>query len=310
MKEPFIPGDLRTAMERLFEQLDESEGGPRGTSTGFTDLDNMTGGLHPGELVILAARTGMGKSALAHNVADHVAVELGKGVMLFTPEMSRTEVAARMIMARGEINGKKFRGSYLSGEDRDELVKSSAKLVSAPIFFDDRADIAVQAIEEVTRLVMAKDKCSLVIVDNLHLIKPWDAAQPREDQLGTIVRQLRRFARETHTPVLCLSQLNRGFPDMNRRFDRRGNRPDLCHLRGSGVIEECADVVLFVHREEYYVTREEARDQNLIGQAELIVAKQRNGPVGDIKLHWFADFCKFKNVAQKAYDEFEQFGDF
>jgi replicative DNA helicase len=145
---------------------------------------------------------------------------------------------------------------------------------------------------------------ALIVIDYLQLIEPDNPKDPRQEQVAKIARRLKGLARELNLPVLCLAQLNR------QAEATKDNRPRLSHLRESGAIEQDADVVMFVHREEYYYSREEAKERELLGQAEIIVAKQRNGPTGEVKLHWFQDFTKFKNAAQKAYNEFEQFGDF
>ena len=297
---------MHDVLVEAFEHIDKrmEEGSATGTPTGFVDLDNMTGGLHESELVILAARPSMGKTALATNIADHVTVESNQCALFVSLEMARLELAQRMLCARGEINGKKFRGNYLSGEDRDKLVEASAKLSKAPLYIDDTPSRTVTEIAAAARRLKRRQGLSLIVIDYLQLIEPDNAKDPRQEQVAKIARRLKGLARELRVPILCLAQLNR------QAEATKDNRPRLSHLRESGAIEQDADVVMFVHREEYYHTKEEAREQNLVGQAELIVAKQRNGPTGEVKVHWFQDFTRFKNAAQKAYDEFEQFGDF
>ncbi len=296
---------MHDVLVEAFAHIDKrmEQGGATGVPTGYVDMDNMTGGLHESELLILAARPSMGKTALATNIADHVAAEAQGCVLFVSLEMARLELAQRMLCSRGEINGKKFRGGYLSGEDRDRLVEASAKLSKAPLFIDDTPSRTVTEIAAAARRLKRRQGLALLVIDYLQLIEPENPRDPRQEQVAKIARRLKGLARELNVPVLCLAQLNR------QAEATKDNRPRLSHLRESGAIEQDADVVMFVHREEYYHTREEAKEMDIVGQAEIIVAKQRNGPTGEIKLHWVQDFTKFKNAAQKAYDEFEQFGD-
>ncbi len=297
---------MHDVLVQAFAHIDKrmEQGGATGTPTGFADLDSMTGGLHESELIILAARPSMGKTAMATNIADHISVDSSMCTLFVSLEMSRLELAQRMLCSRGEINGKKFRGSFLSGEDRDKLVEASAKLSKAPLFIDDTPSRTVAEISAAARRLKRRANLALIVIDYLQLIEPDNSKDPRQEQVAKIARRLKGLARELGVPVLCLAQLNR------QAEASKDNRPRLSHLRESGAIEQDADVVMFVHREEYYYSREEAQERNLVGQAEVIVAKQRNGPTGEVKLHWFQDFTKFKNATQKAYDEFEQFGDF
>jgi replicative DNA helicase len=276
-------------------------GGATGVPTGFTDLDNLTGGLHDSELVILAARPSMGKTALATNLADYVTVESSIATLFVSLEMSRLELAQRMLCGRGRIDGKKFRGGYLSASDRDKLVESSAKLSKAPLFVDDTPSRTVPEIAACARRLKRTEDLGLIIIDYLQLIEPDNPKDPRQEQVAKIARRLKGLARELGLPILCLAQLNR------QAETTRDNRPRLSHLRESGAIEQDADVVMFVHREEYYLTREEAQERDLVGKADLLVAKQRNGPTGDVKLAWFQDYTKFEDLAQKPYDEFESY---
>jgi replicative DNA helicase len=294
---------MHDVLVEAFEQIDRrlEQGHATGVPTGFTDLDEMTGGLHEAEMVILAARPSMGKTALATNIADHVAVETGTGTLFVSLEMSRLELAQRMLCSRGKINGKKFRGGYLASEDRDMLVEASAKLSKAPLFIDDTPSRTITEIAACARRLKRKAKLGLIVIDYLQLIEPDNPKDPRQEQVAKIARRLKAVARELKVPVLCLAQLNR------QAEATKDNRPRLSHLRESGAIEQDADVVMFVHREEYYHTREEAQEMDLVGKAELIIGKQRNGPTGEIKLAWFQDFTRFDNLSQKPYDEFEQF---
>jgi len=295
---------MHDVLIEAFEQIDHrlARGGATGIPTGFTDLDNLTGGLHDSELVILAARPSMGKTALATNVADYVTVESNVATLFVSLEMSRLELAQRMLCGRGRIDGKKFRGGYLSGDDRDKLVEASAKLSRSPLFIDDTPSRTVSEIAACARRLKRKGNLGLIVIDYLQLIEPDNPKDPRQEQVAKIARRLKGVARELKVPVLCLAQLNR-----QAEGGKEGHRPRLSHLRESGAIEQDADVVMFIHREEYYYTREEAQERDLLGKADLLVAKQRNGPTGDVKLAWFQDYTRFENFTQKPYDEFDQF---
>lgn len=293
---------LLEAFARIDSRLEH--GAATGLYTGLTDLDTLTGGLHASELVILAARPSMGKTALATNIADHVAVELNAGVLFVSLEMSRLELAQRMLCARGRINGTKFRSGFISSEDRQMLNEASAKLSGAPLFIDDSPGRTVTEIAATARRLKRRHNLAMIVIDYLQLIDPDNPKDPRQEQVARIARRLKGLARELEIPVLCLAQLNR------QAEATKDNRPRMSHLRESGAIEQDADVVMFVHREEYYHTREEAEARNLRGQAELIVAKQRNGPTDDIKVAWRQEFTRFENLAADSYAEFAAHGEF
>jgi replicative DNA helicase len=292
---------MRDVLMDAFVQIDHrlKEGGATGIPTGFVDLDTLTGGMHGGELIILAARPSMGKTALATNIADHAAVEAGTTTLFVSLEMARLELAQRMLCARGRINGNKFRSGYLSAEDRDKLMETGSRLSESPLYIDDTPSRTLTEIAACARRLKRKQKLGLIIIDYLQLIEPDNPKDPRQEQVAKIARRLKGLARELKVPLLCLAQLNR------QAEATKDNLPRLSHLRESGAIEQDADVVMFVHREEYYHTREEAQERDLVGKAELIVAKQRNGPTDHVKLHWFQDFTRFENVSQKPYPDFD-----
>ena len=297
--------NMHDVLIEAFEHIDQrlEHGGATGLPTGFTDLDSLTGGLHDSELVILAARPSMGKTALATNIAEYVTVESNKATLFVSLEMARLELAQRMLCSRGRIDGRKFRGGYLSAEDRDKLVESSAKLSTAPLFIDDSPSRTITEIAAGARRLKRKAELGLVVIDYLQLIEPDNPRDPRQEQVAKIARRLKGLARELSVPVLCLAQLNR-----QAEAGKEGHRPRLSHLRESGAIEQDADVVMFVHREEYfYNSREEAEEAGVAGQGELIVSKQRNGPTGVIKLSWLEQHTRFENFAEKPYDEFESY---
>ncbi|HEX4130086.1 MAG TPA: replicative DNA helicase [Pirellulales bacterium] len=283
---------LHEALERIDARLLKG-GGIRGVSTGFSDLDQMTGGLHPSELVILAARPSMGKTALATNIADHVALKERKTALFVSLEMSRLELAERMVCSHGQINGHKLRNGYLSQIDRKRLVETVSKMSEATLFIDDTPSRTMTEIAATARRLKRRNNLELVVIDYLQLIEPDNPKDPRQEQVARIARRLKGLARELKVPVLCLAQLNR------QAEVARDNRPRLSHLRESGAIEQDADVVMFVHRDEYYCSNDAERQQ-VAGQADIILAKQRNGPVGEVKLAWRQDYTRFENLAQAA----------
>jgi replicative DNA helicase len=299
-----LVSSMHDVLVEAFVQIDHrlEHGGATGVPTGFTDFDKLTGGLHDSELAILAARPSMGKTALATNIADFVTVKSNVATLFVSLEMSRLELAQRMLCARGKINGNKFRGGFLSGEDRDKLVEASAELSKAPLFIDDTPSRTITEIAASARRLGRKTNLGLVIIDYLQLIEPDNPKDPRQEQVAKIARRLKGLARELKIPILCLAQLNR------QAELTKDNRPRLSHLRESGAIEQDADIVMFVHREEYYHSREEAQERDLLGKADLIVAKQRNGPTGDVKLTWRQEYTRFERRAeQEPYEEFEPY---
>ena len=299
---------MHDVLLEAFEHIDRrlEHGGSTGIPTGYASLDALTGGLHDCELVILAARPSMGKTALATNVVDYATVEAKVPTLFVSLEMSRLELAQRMLCARGRIDGCKFRSGFLSGQDREKLVVASAELSKAPLFIDDTASRTVTEIAAAARRLKRKAKLGLIVVDYLQLVEPDNPKDSRQEQVARIARRLKGLAREMKVPVLCLAQLNR------QAEATRETRPRLSHLRESGAIEQDADVVMFIHREEVGLSPEEAREKDVVGQADLIIAKQRNGPVGDVKLAWFSQYTRFESAAPQKYEEFQNHdpGDF
>ena len=275
-----------------------------GVETGFTDLDTLCGGLHNSELIILAARPSMGKTAFAMNIAEHVSIGLRQPVLFVSLEMAALELADRLLCSAAQVNGHRLRNGTISQDDRRRLVEKSADIGASPLFIDDTPGRTLTEIAAVARrLKRRKDGLSLVVIDYLQLIEPDNPRDPRQEQVARIARRLKMMSRELDIPVLCLAQLNR------QAEVSRDNRPRLNHLRESGAIEQDADVVMFVHREEYYQTNDEDRER-VKGAAEIIIAKQRNGPIGDIKLLWQHDYTRFVNLEHRPHDEFEAFSSF
>jgi replicative DNA helicase len=292
---------LHEAMDRIDARM-KGEQGLGGVDSGFNDLDALLGGLHNSELIILAARPSMGKTALAMNIGEHVAIKLQVPVLFVSLEMSSIELADRMLCSLAQVNGHRLRNGTVSREDRKRLVDKAAEISESPLFVDDSPSRTVSEIAAAARRIRRREGgLGLVVVDYLQLIEPDNADDPRQEQVAKIARRLKGVARELEVPVLCLAQLNR------QAEATKDNRPRLSHLRESGAIEQDADVVMFVHREEYFRSGED-REQ-FAGQAEIIVSKQRNGPVGDIELLWHKEYTRFVNKAAREYDEFDQFNE-
>ncbi len=285
---------LQAAFDRIDARMNRDQ--PiAGVATGYLDFDNLTGGLHESELTILAARPSMGKTALATNIADYVAIESSLPTMFVSLEMSSLELADRMLSARARVNGHRIRKGTISSHDLTQLVRVSTEMSKAPLFIDDSPSRTMTEIAANARRLKRNEGLRLVVIDYLQLIEPDNPRDPRQEQVARIARRLKGLARELKVPVLCLAQLNR------QAEVTKDNRPRLSHLRESGAIEQDADVVVFVHREEYYHSPKDNEETGLEGQADLIIAKQRNGPTGDVKLTWLKDYTRFENAAS-GYD--------
>jgi len=291
---------LQESLDRIDARMDDQHA-CGGLETGFEDLDQLTGGLQKSELVILAARPSMGKTALAMNIAEHVAMHGRVPVLFISLEMSAIELGDRLLCSVAEVNGNRLRNGTITQEERKQLVKSAATISLAPLYIDDSPSRTMTEISANARRLKRHDGLGLIVIDYLQLIEPNNSRDPRQEQVAKIARRLKGLARELKVPVLCLAQLNRQVEAS------RDNKPQLSHLRESGAIEQDADVVMFVHRDEYYQTNEEDRDQ-VRGEADLLIRKQRNGPTGDVKLTWIHDFTRFRSYSQKPYEEFEAYG--
>ncbi|MDB4338841.1 replicative DNA helicase [bacterium] len=293
---------LHEAMDRMEARLrDDYDAG--NAESGFTQFDEMTGGLHSGELIILAARPSMGKTALAMNVGEYVSINQGLPVLFVSLEMSGIELADRMLCSLARVNGHKLRNGTISSDDRERLIRKANEVSQAPLFVDDSPSRTVSEIAAAARRIKRREgNLGMIVIDYLQLIEPDNSRDPRQEQVAKIARRLKGIARELDVPLLCLSQLNR------QAEDSKDHRPKLSHLRESGAIEQDADVVMFVHREEYYHRGDEKAQ--FAGQAELIISKQRNGPIGDVELTWEADFTRFSDRAPDRHNEFDDYAEF
>jgi replicative DNA helicase len=289
--------DFRSVEEVLDDELDKLhklsvEGTAlTGTPSGFTDLDELTGGFQPGNLIIIAARPSMGKSALVTNMAENAAIDHGRAVALFSLEMSETELAQRFVASQARIKGEELRKGRVAEHRWPKILEASQRLARAPLFIDDSSDVGMLEVRAKARRLHQQHELGLIIIDYLQLLRADHAIESRVQQVGEMSRGLKILARELHVPVIALSQLSRA---VETRTDKR---PILSDLRESGNIEQDADLVAFIYREEYY-DRESERE----GIADLIIAKHRNGALGDVELTFAKEYPKFLNYAGDRYE--------
>ena len=315
---------LLDVMKKSFKALtDAMQRGDRitGVASGFERYDRLTAGLHPGDLTIVAARPGMGKTSFVLNVATNVASpkgreaaadpsqrweEQGVGVAVFSLEMPREQIANRMVCSEGKVDVGKLRQGFLNPQDWSRLTQAASYLGSLPIWVDDSSSLSILELRAKVRRLQAEfdrvddtgkktRKIGLVIVDYLQLMKGREGAQSREQEISEISRGLKALAKELYLPVVALSQLNRA---VETRSDK-SKRPQLSDLRESGAIEQDADNIVFIYRDEYY-NKEATTEPNV---AELIIAKQRNGPTGTAKVRFDREYTRFDNLAEGEFEE-------
>jgi replicative DNA helicase len=263
-----------------------------GTPSGFKDLDEKTGGFQPGNLIIIAARPSMGKSALVANVAENAVLD-GHAVALFSLEMSESELAQRFVASQARIKGEDLRRGKVAEQRWPKILEACQRLAEAPLYVDDSSDTGVLEVRAKARRLhhQIEGGLGLVIVDYLQLMRHEGRVESRVEQVSQISRGLKGLARELEVPVIALSQLSRG-------VEQRGGdkRPVLSDLRDSGAIEQDADLVMFIYRDEYY-----DKESERPGEADIIIAKHRNGPVGDVVLTFQKEYPKFMNYAGERF---------
>jgi replicative DNA helicase len=280
--------EMEEDTQKLLTKLYEDKEMITGVATGFTDLDRMTSGFQPGDLVILAARPSMGKTALALNVAQYVALKKGLPVGIFSLEMSKQQLLMRFLCAESLVDAHKVRTGYIGKDDFRQLIDALAAVTRAPLYIDDSSSLTIMEMRAKARRLKAEHGLSLLIVDYLQLMSGYGRVENRVQEISGISRGLKALAKELEVPVIALSQLSRA-PEQ-----RQGDhRPQLSDLRESGSIEQDADVVLFIYREEVY-----KRDEENEGKADLIISKQRNGPIGNVKLAFLKQYTKFETLLE------------
>lgn len=289
---------VRDSLVRI-DQMTVEEGGLQGLPTGFPKLDEMTLGMHGGDLIIVAGRPSMGKSAFALNIAENLATKLKKGVGVFSIEMSKEQLAFRMLCGRARLNQQKLRSGKLWQDEWPRLTIAGNILSEAPIFIDDSPTLSPLELRAKARRLKKQHSIDLIIVDYLQLMHSHSRQENRQQEIAMISRSLKALAKEIDVPVMAISQLS-------RQVEQRGKDriPQLSDLRESGAIEQDADVVMFVYRPEIYLTSDEKMDEQSksaqetkLGKAQIIVAKQRNGPIGSIDLAFIGEFARFENLA-------------
>ena len=287
------------------EKLFENKGAITGVSTGFRDLDKLTSGLHSSEMIVIAARPSMGKTALAMNIAEHAAIEVKLPVAIFSLEMSAQQLVQRMLCSRARVNLAKTRDGFLGEADFPKLTHAASKLAEAKIFIDDSAGLTILELRAKARRLKAQQNIELIIVDYLQLLRSTSrrAQDNRQLEISEISAGLKGLAKELKIPIIVVAQLNRN-PEI--RTGSGKGVPRLADLRESGSIEQDADLVGLLVREEYYADSDEERTE-LEGKAELIIAKQRNGPIGQVKLTFLKDFTRFEDRAEEAAEPEEAF---
>jgi replicative DNA helicase len=260
-------------------------------SSGFRDLDDLTTGFQKGDLIIVGGRPSMGKTAFALNIAQHVGLELREPVAIFSLEMAREQLAIRMLCAEAMVNSNSIRKGFIKKEDWHKLTSAASNLTGAPIFIDDTSGITVLELRAKARRLKIEHGLSLVIVDYLQLMRGKGSFERREQEISDISRSLKGLAKELSVPVIAVSQLNRSVEQ------RRPPTPILADLRESGAIEQDADVIIFLYREEIY--NKEAKK----GHSEVIIAKQRNGPTGTVNLAFMSTCTRFLNMADRDIED-------
>lgn len=288
---------MKDAIKEAFEILQvryETQGSVTGLPTGYTDFDDMTAGLQASDLIILAARPAMGKTALALCMAEHAAIKAGKAVAVFSMEMSANQLAFRLISSIGRISANKLKTGQLEDEDWAKVSMAMKQLAGSKIFIDDEPALSPAKLMSKARRLKREHDLGLIVVDYLQLMQVPGNAENRATEISEISRSLKALAKELNVPVVALSQLNRG---LESRADKR---PVMSDLRESGAIEQDADMIVFIYRDEYY-----HKDSVDKGLAEVIISKHRNGPTGTVKLKFFGEHTRFDNLAREVVGTFE-----
>lgn len=289
----FVP--IRTVVMNALDKIEsasKSKGSVTGIPTGFTDLDYRTAGMQPSDLVLIAARPSMGKTAFVLNIAQYVAFKKNLPVMIFSLEMSKEQLINRIFSLESSVDAQKLRTGQLNDQDWERLIESANIIGKSKLMIDDTPGISISELRSKCRKMKLEMGLSMIIIDYLQLMTGNGRSESRQQEVSDISRALKAIAREMNVPVLALSQLSRA---VEKRDDKR---PMLSDLRDSGAIEQDADVVMFIYRDDYY-----NRDTERKGVSEIIIAKQRNGPIGTVELAWLPEYTKFANLERKRKSE-------
>jgi replicative DNA helicase len=293
IREGFVPlRDLVQSSFATIEKLQQHKGLVTGVPTGFVDLDEMTSGLQPSDLVLVAARPSMGKTSFVLNIAQHIGTQTEMTVGFFSLEMSKEQLFMRMLTSEARIDAHRFRSGYLNEKDYGRLSHALGTLAEARVFIDDTASIGVLEMRAKARRLQAEHGLHLLVIDYIQLMSGRGRFESRQAELASISRSLKGLAKELKIPIIALSQLSRATET------RSDHRPQLSDLRESGALEQDADVVMVIYREEQYRTDDGQPNTEAEGTAEIIIGKQRNGPVGTVKLAFIKEHTRFENLAQ------------
>lgn len=290
----YVP--IRTVVMNAMEKIDKAsknKGAVTGIATGFNDLDYRTAGMQPSDLVLIAARPSMGKTAFALNIAQHVAFRQKKTVAIFSLEMSKEQLVNRMFSLESNVDAQKLRTGQLEDMEWERLIESAGVIGKSNLIIDDTPGISVSELRSKCRKYKLEHNLSMIIIDYLQLMTGSGKTESRQQEISEISRSLKAVARELAVPVLALSQLSRAVEQ------RPDHRPMLSDLRESGAIEQDADVVMFIYRDDYYNHETDKK-----GVSEIIIAKQRNGPIGTVELAWLPEYTKFANLAKPGRDQY------
>lgn len=271
----------------IIEKAAKNKGAITGVPTGFTDLDYSTAGFQPSDLILIAARPSMGKTAFALNIALHAAVKCQKSVAVFSLEMSKEQLVNRLFAMESKVNSQNLRTGNLSDKEWDKLMEGAIEVGKSKLIIDDTGSISISELRSKCRKFKLEHGLDMIMIDYLQLMTGSGKTDSRQQEVSDISRSLKALARELNVPVIALSQLSR------KVEERPDHRPMMSDLRESGAIEQDADVVMFIYRDDYY-----NKDTDKPNVAEIIIAKQRNGPVGTIELAWLPDYTQFKNLAK------------
>ena len=286
---------LWPTMERI-EALQRGGQTITGVATGFSDLDEMTSGFQPSDLVIVAARPSMGKTAFVLNIAQHAAIEQNTPIAFFSLEMSKESLVQRMLTSEARIDAQRLRKGQLRDDDFPRLARAAGILSSAPIWIDDTPGMTLLEMRSKARRLKADNGVGMIIVDYLQLMQGPSGAESRQQEISQISRSLKALAKELRVPVVALSQLSRA-PEQRTGEHKR---PQLSDLRESGAIEQDADVVMFIYRQEMYDGPTDKDGNSLEGRSEIIVGKQRNGPTGNVNLFFHKSYTRFENYSARS----------
>ncbi len=291
----FVP--IRDIVSNTMDQIEtaaRTKGGITGIPTGFTDLDNKLMGLQPSDLILVAARPSMGKTAFVLNIAEYVALRQNKSVAIFSLEMPKEQLVKRLIAMNSRVDSQNLRSGQLSKSDWHEIIQSAGAIGASKLIIDDTSGITVSELRSKARKFKLEHNIDVIMIDYLQLmtVSTQSKADSRQQEISEISRALKGIARDLKVPVIALSQLSR---QVESRAD---HRPMLSDLRESGAIEQDADVVMFIYRDDYY-----HEDSEKKGVSEIIIAKQRNGPIGTVELAWLPQLTKFQNLDHSPRNE-------